>query len=221
RFPDRFPTVYASCVKAGIDPVHEPIPVAPAAHYHMGGVVTDARGRTSLAGLWAAGEVAATGVHGANRLASNSLLEALVFAARVAEDISGLASLPGIRPDRALERNEATPRMDLAAERRLRELMTREVGVARDQEGLARALDAIVQIERSAKAPALRNMATAALLVTTAAWRRHESRGAHFRLDHPAPDPTQAHRTRFTLADARTIARTSAAHASRLAVHAS
>src|SRR5262249_52510770 len=100
RFPDRFPTVYASCVKAGIDPVHEPIPVAPAAHYHMGGVVPDARGRTSLACLWAAGEVAATGVHGANRLASNSLLEALVFAARVAEDISGLASLPGIRPDR-------------------------------------------------------------------------------------------------------------------------
>src|SRR5215510_864902 len=91
-FPERFPTVYASCVRVGIDPVHMAIPVAPAAHYHMGGVRTDARGRSSLAGLWAAGEVASTGVHGANRLASNSLLEAVVFASRVAEDISGVPS---------------------------------------------------------------------------------------------------------------------------------
>src|SRR5262249_10366549 len=102
-FPDPFPTIYQSCIAAGIDPVRELIPVAPAAHYHMGGIATDARGRTSLAGLWAAGEVASTGVHGANRLASNSLLEAVVFGARVAEDISGLASLPGIRPDRPFD----------------------------------------------------------------------------------------------------------------------
>ena len=80
EFAARFPTVYASCIAAAIDPVTTPIPIAPAAHYHMGGVATDARGRTWLAGLWAAGEVASTGVHGANRLASNSLLEALVFA---------------------------------------------------------------------------------------------------------------------------------------------
>ena len=91
-FATKFPTVYASCMAAGIDPVTTPIPIAPAAHYHMGGVATDARGRTSLPGLWAAGEVACTGLHGANRLASNSLLEALVFGARVAADIAASAS---------------------------------------------------------------------------------------------------------------------------------
>ncbi|HXG78539.1 MAG TPA: L-aspartate oxidase, partial [Methyloceanibacter sp.] len=85
---DRFPTVFASCLAAGIDPTREPIPVAPAAHYHMGGILTDARGRSTVDGLWACGEVASTGAHGANRLASNSLLEAVVFGARVAADIS-------------------------------------------------------------------------------------------------------------------------------------
>src|SRR5665213_3640372 len=84
---DRFPTVYAACMSADIDPAIQPIPVAPAAHYHMGGIAADARGRTSLEGLWAVGECAATGLHGANRLASNSLLEALVFGARAAEDV--------------------------------------------------------------------------------------------------------------------------------------
>ena len=87
EFATRFPTVYASCMAAGIDPATAAIPIAPAAHYHMGGVATDAKGRTSLPGLWAAGEVACTGLHGANRLASNSLLEALVFGARVAADV--------------------------------------------------------------------------------------------------------------------------------------
>jgi L-aspartate oxidase len=89
RFPERFPTVYALCRQRGLDPRREPLPVAPAAHYHMGGVAVDANGRTSLPGLWACGEVAATGAHGANRLASNSLLEALVFGARVAADLRG------------------------------------------------------------------------------------------------------------------------------------
>ncbi|HVT15456.1 MAG TPA: L-aspartate oxidase [Thermoanaerobaculia bacterium] len=89
RFPERFPTVYALCRQRGLDPRREPLPVAPAAHYHMGGVAVDANGRTSLPGLWACGEVAATGAHGANRLASNSLLEALVFGARVAADLCG------------------------------------------------------------------------------------------------------------------------------------
>src|SRR5262249_11353112 len=89
RFAAKFPTVFASCIAAGIDPVREPIPIAPAAHYHMGGIAVDARGRSSLQGLWAAGEVSCTGAHGANRLASNSLLEAVVYAARIAEDILG------------------------------------------------------------------------------------------------------------------------------------
>ena len=89
-FAERFPTVYAACKAAGIDPATQPIPIAPAAHYHMGGVHVDGAGRTSLDGLWACGEVTCTGAHGANRLASNSLLEAVVFAARVAEDIHDL-----------------------------------------------------------------------------------------------------------------------------------
>jgi L-aspartate oxidase len=95
-FPRRFPTVFAAAVAAGFDPRREPLPVTPAAHYHMGGIEVDPRGRSSLPGLWACGEAASTGAHGANRLASNSLLEALVFGARVADDLKGrLAGLPG------------------------------------------------------------------------------------------------------------------------------
>ncbi len=98
RFPERFPTVFEKAMEAGIDPRVEPLPVTPAAHYHMGGVATDGRGRSSLPGLWVCGEAASTGAHGANRLASNSLLEALVFGARVAKDTAGrLAGLPGTR----------------------------------------------------------------------------------------------------------------------------
>jgi L-aspartate oxidase len=205
EFPERFPTVYASCASAGIDPVRMPIPVAPAAHYHMGGVRTDARGRTSLAGLWAAGEVASTGVHGANRLASNSLLEAVVFATRVAEDISGLSS-PSPKPQQA----SAETREDLDAlsprVRDLRTTMSQHVGVIRNGDGLATALTRIRRIEREAKSASLRNMATAALLVAAAAFARHESRGSHERSDYPRPDPALARRTFLTLADARTIA---------------
>src|SRR5205085_9921148 len=104
-----FPTVYQSCIAAGIDPTRQPIPIAPAAHYHMGGVATDATGRTSLDGLWAAGEVASTGAHGANRLASNSLLEAVVYAARVAEDIAGSSPVTR-KPARAAEICRASAR---------------------------------------------------------------------------------------------------------------
>ena len=89
RLPEAFPTVYENCISMGIDPIRDPIPVAPAAHYHMGGIKVDAAGRASLAGLWACGEVSSTGAHGANRLASNSLLEAVVYGARIAEDIAG------------------------------------------------------------------------------------------------------------------------------------
>lgn len=204
-FPGRFPTVYASCMAAGIDPVHRLIPVAPAAHYHMGGVRTDARGRTSLDGLWAAGEVASTGVHGANRLASNSLLEAVVFAARVAEDVSGLSVQPT-----APRRSPADVDRSLSAAppsaREMRTVMSRHVGVIRDGDGLAMALDAISRIERDVKSPSLRNMATAALLIAAAAFIRRESRGAHARGDYPGSDPAQAQRKLLTLADARRIA---------------
>jgi L-aspartate oxidase len=206
-FAKRFPTVHRSCIDAGIDPLRRPIPIAPAAHYHMGGVWTDVRGRTSLQGLWAAGECAATGVHGANRLASNSLLEAVVFAARVAEDIAGLHLLaaPSHWPTSEQQFPGSTG-SDLPREQDLRKLMSRRVGVVRDSDGLAEALIEIVRIERKAAAPALRHMATAALLVVAAAWRRRESRGAHCRKDFDRPDVAQAQRSFLTLEEARSLA---------------
>src|ERR1700742_1825183 len=110
HFAEKFPTVHASCLSAGIDPARQPIPIAPAAHYHMGGIAVDARGRTSLRGLWAAGEVSSTGMHGANRLASNSLLEAVVYAARIAEDIAGQQiEAPANLPPMLVPRNCALP----------------------------------------------------------------------------------------------------------------
>jgi L-aspartate oxidase len=215
-FPARFPTVYASCMAAGIDPVCALIPVAPAAHYHMGGVRTDARGRTSLEGLWAAGEVASTGVHGANRLASNSLLEAVVFAGRVAEDISGTSSPASLRlPTSSGTSPEAAP----PSVRELRQIMSRHVGVIRNGEGLAAALARISGIERDTQSPSLRNMATAALLVAAAAFARRESRGAHERSDYPRPDPALARRTFLTLAKACAIA-TEAAHTAHASIPA-
>ncbi|HEY4775437.1 MAG TPA: L-aspartate oxidase [Xanthobacteraceae bacterium] len=202
-FAERFPSVHASCMAAGIDPARDLIPVAPAEHYHMGGVAVDARGRTSLAGMWAAGEVASTGVHGANRLASNSLLEAVVFAARVAEDIDGLdLPIPGAPSVEVVLAPPEAP----ARERALRALMSAEVGVLRNGGGLARALGEIARMEREAHSPAFCNMATVALLIAAAAFSRRESRGAHFRRDYPAADPAQARRTMLTLADARAIA---------------
>jgi L-aspartate oxidase len=207
-FAARFPGVTESCRSAGIDPARDLIPVAPAAHYHMGGVATDARGRTSLNGLWAAGEVACTGAHGANRLASNSLLEAAVFAARVADDIAGLPSVSRAAVLRPLSDDVPESRtIDPAGERALRRLTSAHVGVIRDADGLKHALVDIAGIERrSVRAPELRNMATAALLVTAAALRREESRGGHFRSDFPDADPAQAQRTFMTLDDARSLA---------------
>jgi L-aspartate oxidase len=216
-FPERFPTVWESCIAAGIDPARALIPVAPAAHYHMGGVLTDARGRSSLQGLWAAGEVAATGVHGANRLASNSLLEGLVFAAHVAEDISGLAQRPrnAFAAESDAPAGEA-PQIEDSCENELRALMTRHVGMVRNGSGLAAAISAIARIEREAKSQMLRNMAVVALLVATAAWRRRESRGAHYRDDFPQADPRQARRMSGTLADARAIAEQATQDAARM-----
>jgi L-aspartate oxidase len=206
-FAQRFPGVYEYCRSAGIDPARDLIPVAPAAHYHMGGVATDANGRTSLDGLWAAGEVASTGAHGANRLASNSLLEAVVYAARIAEDIGRLPVTPrSMRPSVPL-RMTADLTTDPAREQALRQLMSSHVGVVRNRDGLAHALTEIARLERAcARVPQMRNMATAALLITAAALRREESRGGHYRSDYPTTDPSQAKRTFLTLDDARAIA---------------
>jgi L-aspartate oxidase len=202
-FAQRFPGVAEYCRSAGIDPAREPIPVAPAAHYHMGGVATDARGHTSLDGLWAAGEVASTGAHGANRLASNSLLEAVVYAARIANDIG---QLPASRQVLATVGDATDTATDPARERALRQLMSSHVGVIRDRTDLKHALSEIARIERASRhLPQTRNMATAALMVTAAALKREESRGGHFRSDFPKAD-VHACRTFLTLDEARRIA---------------
>jgi L-aspartate oxidase len=205
HFAENFPTVHASCMAAGIDPVKEPIPVAPAAHYHMGGIAADAHGRTSLQGLWAGGEVSSTGAHGANRLASNSLLEAVVYAARIAEDIAGHAIAAPARVPATLM-GQPNGAMCPLAEKNLRTMMTAHVGVIRDAEHLTEAVRAFAAIERDADNIALRNMATTALLVAASAWARRESRGAHFRIDYPVEKPALAHRTMTTLRAAREIA---------------
>ena len=205
HFPTAFPAVNATCQSVGIDPVTMPIPVAPAAHYHMGGIWTDTHARTSLPGLWAAGETASTGVHGANRLASNSLLEAVVFAARAAQDI--VKTIPAdevVAPMQQIEPPQAMPDESMKA-KRLRDIMTRHVGVIRNADGLKFALEAIDRIEAEATSVALRNKAVVARLVTAGALQRHESRGGHFRSDFPKADDTQANRTFMTLADARNI----------------
>jgi L-aspartate oxidase len=204
-----FPTVFAACWSAGIDPTREPIPVAPAAHYHMGGILTDACGRSTVDGLWACGEVASTGAHGANRLASNSLLEAAVFGARVAHDIKNSAR-PA--PSRQIETDApcagTRAEQNDEAEQMLRRTMSANVGVIRDAESLTRALMMIVSLEQKAGSDRrLSNMLTTAKLITAAALVRKESRGAHFRSDYPAPDADFAHRSFLTLAEAETIAR--------------
>jgi L-aspartate oxidase len=205
HFAEKFPTVHASCLAAGIDPATQPIPIAPAAHYHMGGIAVDAQGRTSLTGLWAGGEVSCTGAHGANRLASNSLLEAVVYAARIAEDIDGHHFAARVRLAEAIttQRNEPMSPLD---ESRLRSMMSSHVGVIRDGDRLADAVRTFARLERDSGNIALRNMATTSLLVAASAWARRESRGAHYRIDHPAEQPDLAHRTRTTLAAAREIA---------------
>jgi L-aspartate oxidase len=204
QFAEKFPSVYASCMAAGIDPARQPIPVAPAAHYHMGGISVDIHGRTSLKGLWAGGEVSSTGAHGANRLASNSLLEAVVYAARIAEDISGSSiAAPARSPLASMSRNSAMP---APSEASLRAMMTSHVGVIRDGDRLAEAVRSFAAIERDTGNVDLRNMATTALLVASSAWARRESRGAHYRSDCPTEKPALAHRTMTTLATAREIA---------------
>jgi L-aspartate oxidase len=206
HFPEEFPSVNASCLSAGIDPVKDPIPVIPAVHYHMGGVSVDIRGRTSVPGLWAAGEVTSTGIHGANRLASNSLLEAAVFAALIAGDISSLSdglkeaavtiSTLETAPEAAAGRLDET-----AAIRTLRNLMSAEVGVIRNRDGMAHAIREIERLQRLASSASLGNMLTAAKFIAVGAYLREESRGGHFRADFPLPKPEWKRRTFLTLSD--------------------
>jgi L-aspartate oxidase len=194
RFARRFPTILRACRAAGIDPTRQPIPVAPAAHYLMGGIRTDLDGRTSLAGLYAVGEAACTGAHGANRLASNSLLEGLVFGARAARaltrELPRAGTLGPLDPGPHQRPWPAGP----GARGRLRQAMTRNAGVLRSPQGLARAAAVAAGL---AGAPAARgtaafetaNLAQLALALTELASRRAESRGAHWRAENPEPDP--------------------------------
>ncbi len=205
EFPEEFPTVFHLCQEHGLDPRIEPIPVSPAAHYHMGGIAVDERGRTSLTGLWACGEVAATGAHGANRLASNSLLEALVFGARVAEDLrDGLPMgkaprsrrLPG-GPGHGLDGPA-----DVALTAQVRRLMWEKVGVVRDEEGLSFAVEELKRLaaRHPRAAGEARNLLGIGRLVATAALERRESRGGHYRSDYPIPDPAWQRRLFLTAA---------------------
>ena len=201
RFADAFPTVDAACRSAGINPATDLIPIAPAEHYHMGGVLTDKAGRTTLPGLWAVGEVASTGVHGANRLASNSLLEAIVFAARIAEAIPApLHSAPPVAFAAGPEILPDPETLDM-----LRQTMADHVGVIRTSLGLKTAIWTLADIEATAASPHLAAMARAALFIAAAAYDREESRGGHFRSDFPGPVPTLAHRSRLTVTELRTI----------------
>ncbi|SFZ86623.1 L-aspartate oxidase [Devosia enhydra] len=209
----RFPTVAKYCLDAGIDPVNGMIPVTPAAHFHMGGVKVDERGRASLPGLWVCGEASCTGLHGANRLASNSLLEAIVYGARIAADIGGLEPVRTLAPFDGIAWNDADGEAaelvlrNLPAVRDLRAVMSGLVGVERDAEGLRDALRRIADLEANAEkvTRAYLNMTTSATLVAASALKRTESRGGHFRIDFPEPDPSWEHHTEMTLEEAHAI----------------
>jgi L-aspartate oxidase len=199
-------------MEAGIDPVTQAIPVVPAAHYHMGGILTDADGRSSIDGLWACGEVTSTGAHGANRLASNSLLEAVVFAGRIAADIAGLLPGPKTNPwtDRSGEREAVEPAGDSEAMKLLRKTMSKHVGVIRNGPGLREALKTIVSLEASNRSPRFANALATARLMAAMALQREESRGGHYREDFPHESPEWRRRTFTTLEEADAIAREAA-----------
>ena len=203
RVRARFPTIAEMCRRVGIDIARDRIPVGPAAHYMMGGIDTDEWGRTSVPGLFAAGETACTGVHGANRLASNSLLEGLVFGARAGEAMQQAAAAAALKADRipvTMPTPAPAPSPEALDAAGVRDLMWRAAGLFRTRERL---LGAVERLE-AARAAAVRaataaaegdgaawsqvNLVTVALLVARAALRREESRGGHFRADFPARD---------------------------------
>jgi L-aspartate oxidase len=192
----RFPTILASCREHGIDPVTELIPVVPAAHYVSGGIRTDLFGRTSVPGLYACGEAACTGVHGANRLASNSLLEGLVFAERIA------AALARGLPPLAEPAGRAGPPglLDPGIVRQLQQLMSANAGVLRSGTGLAAAAAGLADLSRQqcdkpdAEAWQATNLHLVATVLVQAALAREETRGSHWREDFAeASEPWRGH----------------------------
>ena len=194
----RFPNIYETCLHYGLDITTDLLPVSPAAHYSMGGIRTDLEGRTTLEGLYAAGEVACTGVHGANRLASNSLLEGLVFGARAGhaaafDYASRSVRVPATRVTVADEREAAQGgqglgEVALAVRKRVKRLMWERVGILRSRQSISRALWEFEQISHAPLRPSSRNFLTVATLIARAALWRTESRGAHYRTDFPERD---------------------------------
>ena len=185
HFPTAFPTVFAACMRVGLDPRETPIPVAAAAHYHMGGIAADPDGRTSLGGLFAVGECAATGVHGANRLASNSLLEAAAFGRR-----TGRAAASERGGEAVVSRVEASADLPAGALMALRRGMSEHAGVVRDAVGLETLIGLIDRLE-SVHGEAL--PLKTARLIAEAALARRESRGGHWRSDYPETGAVAAH----------------------------
>ena len=192
-FAKRFPGIFALCAARGIDPRKDLIPVTPAAHYMMGGVVTDLNGRSTMPRLYAVGEVARTGVHGANRLASNSLLEGLVFAERVARDLVGAAALKQLP---ALKHWAVPPLPDRGAAQvaadRVRALMWQHAGISRTAKGLRTATVELAEIEERLPLGATEelNLVQTAQRIVEGAMRRKESRGGHYRSDFPRAKST-------------------------------
>ena len=185
----RFPKIYETCKFYHLDISKDPLPVSPASHYCMGGIRTDLWGRSSVAGLYAAGEVTCTGVHGANRLASNSLLEGLVFGARAGEAAAGdspdhRTRATGIEPNGATIGDHGSM-LSTAVKKRVKRLMWERVGILRDKTSLERALKEFRQISGGNLSTSSRNFVTLATLVADAALWREESRGGHFRTDFP------------------------------------
>jgi len=197
----RFPNIYSTCVAYGIDPAKEPIPVSPAEHYMMGGIRTDLDGSTNVVGLLACGECACTGVHGANRLASNSMLEGLVFGTRTVEAaiaLKGQAEAEAIKStfeQNAAQRTASDEILVASARAKLQEAMWKHVGLVRNGAGLKQTLEMLNQLYQQFGHPAARrneielaNMINTAWLITRAAFGRQESRGAHYRTDYPERD---------------------------------
>jgi L-aspartate oxidase len=210
RIRERFPTIHATCLEAGVDISAEPIPVVPAAHYSCGGVLVDGWGRTTIEGLYAVGEVSCTGVHGANRLASTSLLEGLVWGDRAGRDIAGRDDLSLVADDAVPPWEDvgnnalADPVLVYRDRRNIQHVMWLYVGLARSTRRLARALrelnhlwEAIDGFYRATRLSddliGLRNLAQAAWVVTRAAWHNRQSRGAHFREDAQPNDFASLH----------------------------
>lgn len=196
-FSRRFPGIDQACKAIGINPAREPIPIRPAAHYHMGGIAADIAGRSSLEGLWVCGEAACTGLHGANRLASNSLLEAAVFAREVARSVAGAGVGPNPLPARVGFPPGADPT-------KVRPIVSAALGLVRNGRDLAQAAAALLPMV-SGDGPGA-DPAIVALMIAVASGQRRESRGAHFRTDFPAKAAV-AQRTRLTLEQALGAAR--------------